>query len=58
MPGRSGIELPPLAPGDPYFDFFERHASGPVPLFEVDDVHAARKELEGGRHRDRRAGRP
>jgi catechol 2,3-dioxygenase-like lactoylglutathione lyase family enzyme len=35
-----------MAPGDPYFDFFERHASGPVPLFEVDDVHAARLELE------------
>jgi catechol 2,3-dioxygenase-like lactoylglutathione lyase family enzyme len=35
-----------MAPGDPYFDFFERHASGPVPLFKVDDVHAARRELE------------
>jgi catechol 2,3-dioxygenase-like lactoylglutathione lyase family enzyme len=34
------------APGDPYFDFFVQHARGPVPLFEVDDVHAARAELE------------
>jgi catechol 2,3-dioxygenase-like lactoylglutathione lyase family enzyme len=33
-------------PGDPYFDFFRRHARGPVPLFEVDDVHAARVELD------------
>jgi catechol 2,3-dioxygenase-like lactoylglutathione lyase family enzyme len=35
-----------MAPGDPYFDFFGRHATGPVPLFEVDDVHLARQELE------------
>lgn len=39
-----GIQL--MAPGDPYFEFFHEHASGPVPLFEVDDVHAARAELE------------
>jgi catechol 2,3-dioxygenase-like lactoylglutathione lyase family enzyme len=35
-----------MAPGDPYYDFFRDHARGPVPLFEVDDVHAARAELE------------
>jgi catechol 2,3-dioxygenase-like lactoylglutathione lyase family enzyme len=35
-----------MAPGDPYYEFFAEHASGPVPLFEVDDVHAARRELE------------
>ena len=41
-----GDEVQLMAPGDPYFDFFRDHASGPVPLFEVDDVHAARAELE------------
>ena len=35
-----------MAPGDRYYDFFAEHASGPVPLLEVDDVHAARAELE------------
>lgn len=35
-----------FAPGDHYYDFFGEHAHGPVPLFEVDDVHAARRELE------------
>jgi hypothetical protein len=32
-------------PGDPYHTFFQRHATGAVPLFEVDDVRAARTEL-------------
>jgi catechol 2,3-dioxygenase-like lactoylglutathione lyase family enzyme len=41
-----GDEIQLMAPGDPYFDFFGAHARGPVPLFEVDDVHAARAELE------------
>jgi catechol 2,3-dioxygenase-like lactoylglutathione lyase family enzyme len=41
-----GDEVQLMAPGDPYYDFFRRHAAGPVPLFEVDDVHGARKELE------------
>ena len=41
-----GDEIQLMAPGDPYFDFFRDHARGPVPLFEVDDVHAARAELE------------
>jgi catechol 2,3-dioxygenase-like lactoylglutathione lyase family enzyme len=30
-----------MAPGHPYFDFFTQHASGPVPLFEVDDFDEA-----------------
>jgi hypothetical protein len=41
-----GDEVQLMAPGDPYFDFFRDHARGPVPLFEVDDVHEARSELE------------
>ena len=41
-----GDEIQLMAPGDPYFDFFREHARGPVPLFEVDDVRAARGELE------------
>ncbi len=32
-------------PGDPYFDFFLRETSGPVALFEVDDVRAAHAAL-------------
>lgn len=43
---RGGDEVQLMAPGDPYFDLFTEHARGPVPLFEVDDVHAARAELE------------
>ena len=41
-----GDQVQLFAPGDPYFDFFTAHARGPVQLFEVDDVHAARSELE------------
>jgi hypothetical protein len=41
-----GDEIQVMAPGDPYFDFFGTHARGPVPLFEVDDVRDARRELE------------
>lgn len=41
-----GDEIQVMAPGDPYYEFFGEHANGPVPLFEVDDVHAARAELE------------
>lgn len=41
-----GDAIQVMAPGDPYHEFFSRHASGPVPLFEVDDVRAARSELE------------
>jgi catechol 2,3-dioxygenase-like lactoylglutathione lyase family enzyme len=32
--------------GDRYFEFFEEHATGPVALFEVDDVQQAKAELE------------
>lgn len=35
-----------MAPGDAYHDFFTEHARGPVPLFEVDDVDAARAALQ------------
>lgn len=41
-----GDQVQVMAPGHPYYDFFGEHARGPVPLFEVDDVHAARRELE------------
>ena len=41
-----GDAIQVMAPGDPYFEFFRQHAAGPVPLFEVDDVHQARLELE------------
>lgn len=42
----SGDRVQVFAPGDPYYELFGRHARGPVALFEVDDVHAARTELE------------
>jgi catechol 2,3-dioxygenase-like lactoylglutathione lyase family enzyme len=35
-----------FSPGSRYYDFFHTNAAGPVALFEVDDVHAARAELE------------
>ena len=35
-----------VATEHPYFEFFRQNTSGPVPLFEVDDVHQARLELE------------
>jgi hypothetical protein len=41
-----GDAIQVMAAGDPYFEFFRQHAAGPVPLFEVDDVHQARLELE------------
>ena len=41
-----GDQIQVMAPGDRYYEFFSEHAAGPVPLFEVDDVHAARRELE------------
>jgi catechol 2,3-dioxygenase-like lactoylglutathione lyase family enzyme len=41
-----GDAIQVVAPGDPYHELFSRHATGPVPLFEVDDVRAARAELE------------
>jgi catechol 2,3-dioxygenase-like lactoylglutathione lyase family enzyme len=41
-----GDEVQVMAPGDPYYEFFGEHAHGPVPLFEVDDVNAAQRELQ------------
>jgi catechol 2,3-dioxygenase-like lactoylglutathione lyase family enzyme len=41
----SGDRVQVFAPGDPYFDFFGTHASGPVALFEVDAIRAAHAEL-------------
>lgn len=41
-----GDEIQVIAPGDACCDFFTGHAAGPVPLFEVDDVPNARRELE------------
>jgi hypothetical protein len=41
-----GDEVQLLEPGDPYYEFFQQHAAGPVPLFEVADVHSAQRELE------------
>jgi catechol 2,3-dioxygenase-like lactoylglutathione lyase family enzyme len=42
-----GDKIQLMAPGDPYFEFFTENAAGPVPLFEVDDIHRARTELVG-----------
>ena len=44
LPSEDRVQV--FAPGDPYYELFDRHARGPVALFEVDDVHAAREELE------------
>jgi len=41
----SGDRVQVFAPGDRYFELFERESSGLVALFEVDDVHAARDTL-------------
>ena len=41
-----GDEIQVMAPGDAYYDCFTEHAAGPGPLFEVDDVYNARRELE------------
>ena len=42
-----GDRVQVMAPADPYYDFFGEHANGPVPLFEVDDVHSAGREHVG-----------
>jgi len=36
-----------FGPDDPYYVRFRRNASGPVALFEVEDVNEAARELEG-----------
>jgi catechol 2,3-dioxygenase-like lactoylglutathione lyase family enzyme len=41
----SGDRVQVFGPDDPYFRFFRAHAGGPVALFEVDDVRAARADL-------------
>jgi hypothetical protein len=41
----SGDRVQVFAPGNPYFDFFGKHASGPVALFEVDELRTAQAEL-------------
>jgi catechol 2,3-dioxygenase-like lactoylglutathione lyase family enzyme len=41
----SGDRVQVFAPGDPYYEFFTRRTNGPVALFEVDDVEAARADL-------------
>jgi catechol 2,3-dioxygenase-like lactoylglutathione lyase family enzyme len=43
----SGDRVQVFAPGHPYFDLFRREASGPVALFEVDDIRAAHAALSG-----------
>jgi catechol 2,3-dioxygenase-like lactoylglutathione lyase family enzyme len=42
----SGDRVQVFGPGDPYYEFFGEHGRGPVALFEVDDLDAARSELE------------
>lgn len=41
-----GDAIQVMGPDDPSYDFFGAHATGPVPLFEVDDVQSARLALE------------
>jgi len=41
----SGDRVQVFAPDDPYFELFRRHGNGPVALFEIDDLDAARREL-------------
>jgi catechol 2,3-dioxygenase-like lactoylglutathione lyase family enzyme len=41
----NGDRVQVFAPGDPYYEFFGEQAAGPVPLFEVSDLDAARAEL-------------
>jgi catechol 2,3-dioxygenase-like lactoylglutathione lyase family enzyme len=41
-----GDQIQIMAPGDADYEFFTQNAAGPVPLFEVDDVNLARRELE------------
>ena len=42
----SGDRVQVFAPGHSHYALFSEHAHGPVALFEVDDVRAARRELE------------
>jgi catechol 2,3-dioxygenase-like lactoylglutathione lyase family enzyme len=42
----AGDRVQVFGPGHRYYDFFRENAAGPVALFEVDDVHEAKAELE------------
>jgi catechol 2,3-dioxygenase-like lactoylglutathione lyase family enzyme len=42
----NGDRVQVFAPGHRYHELFAEQATGPVPLFEVDEVHAAVGELE------------
>jgi catechol 2,3-dioxygenase-like lactoylglutathione lyase family enzyme len=44
LPDGSRVQV--FAPGHRYHDFFGTEASGPVPLFEVDDLREARRRLQ------------
>jgi catechol 2,3-dioxygenase-like lactoylglutathione lyase family enzyme len=46
LSAEDGDRVQVFAPGDRYYDFFRKHAGGPVALLEVDDVHSAWAELE------------
>lgn len=41
----SGDRVQVFAPGNPYFELYERDGSGPVALFEVEELGTARGEL-------------
>ena len=43
IPSESRVQV--FAPGNPCFDFFRRETSGPIALFEVDDIRAAHATL-------------
>ncbi len=42
----SGDRIQVFGPGHRYHEFFQQNARGPVPLFQVEDVGAAKAELE------------
>jgi catechol 2,3-dioxygenase-like lactoylglutathione lyase family enzyme len=44
LPNGDRVQI--FSPGDRFYDHFGKEATGPVALFEVDDVHRARAELE------------
>ena len=47
----NGDRVQVFGTGHRYHELFAAQASGPVPLFEVDDVHAAVRELKAGGRR-------
>lgn len=44
LPNDDRIQV--FGPHHPYFGFYRTHATGPVPLFEVEDVRQAAQEAE------------